>query len=185
MSWRGLGRKRFLPVGIGCSPVSVNGGVGPRVLLTKSSVSGTNQPQLRPFDVLSTYSLSPRRFPHVVTTSSISGRAMGFWCQHPWRNSRILRVRCTSPVFCGNPGRPPLSIWIAAAGLPSGPKGGLPVKTSIDNMAKAKMSAGMDSTTIQSMPGGGFMISGASHLAFPAVHPVAVNVMAEVMGANP
>jgi hypothetical protein len=52
------------------------------------------------------------------------------------------------------------------------------------NIAKAKMSAGLDSVSALVMEGG-LMISGASHLTFPVIGSVAVRLMLELMGANP
>lgn len=164
--------ERYLPRRVGCPSTSVGAGVGWGPL---------SSPRLWS---LCTYSFL-RRSSNVLTTTSAVGRCEGHLCQHLWRRPHKWTVSPTSSALCGNSGLPPFKIQRAALESLYPSNGGSPVKTSMANIPKAKMSAGPDSTTMSVVPRGGMMISGANHLEFPTAGEAAVRLGLALMGANP
>ena len=128
-------------------------------------------------------------FSHLLTTSSMVGRLLGFCCQQLSRRFHISSVSPTARAFSGISGRPPREMRSTTASFFCSSNGILPVNTSTANIPKANTSAGFDSITgMLLLPlRAGVMISGASHLEVPIAPGVAATVKlgSEFMGANP
>ena len=119
---------------------------------------------------------------HVLTTSSIVGRLLGFADQHFSINFHISVVRPSCSAVGGLTGRFPSRIRTTTAPFVISGNGTLPEKTSKASIANAKTSAGLDAAFCS-----GPMISGANHRGEPATPGVAAVAKTgfEVIGVRP